>query len=294
MNLLSKKTKHITFSVLDDDENGAINSLPDDMLEEILIRIPAEFLCKNVTLVSKRWRNIIETDIFWIEKGLRDEKFDKKVIQILQEKNKLIPKQLYFNSIFNKNLLKNPYGDLGFKYWSSSKINPKNSQSNYKKTLIDEIKAYKNSSSKNNSVNFKIEPIPIYSEKTINGSEVGCFVTSYTCGMKLQIIELDENFVENIQPKVEIQEFYTARRDCGSEYFLKVFIVNSKFEIIDSFNYDKWMPQWDDGEWKNVTHTFDFKEKFQYIVFYHAGKDTQFWAGNYGSKMTNGSVKIII
>ena len=32
----------------------------------------------------------------------------------------------------------------------------------------------------------------------------------------------------------------------------------------------------------------------RFIRFYHGGKDTQFWAGHYGSKMSGACVKLMI
>lgn len=307
MNLLSKKTKDITFSNLDVDGNGAINSLPDDMLEEILIRIPAEFLCKNVTLVSKRWRNIIETDIFWIEKGLRDEKFDKRVIQILQEKNKLIPKQLYFNCIFNKNLLKNPCGDLGFKYWVELESDHENIENLFKdvnnsKKYIDIYKKnYLNEKFTLQSWYIECEQTGTAKNKQLlkkNKEPYKNFVTSFTLIAKLQVIDvgsfITEGFIEQYDVHLEVKEFYAARMDCGSRYILSVHLVDNDFNMVDNFYFQKRSLIETDGEWRIATHDFVIVKPFRYILFYHAGCDLKFWKGFYGSKMTNSSVRICI
>ena len=53
-----------------------INELPEDLLEEIFINIPAKDLCLKTMRVCKKWRSIIDSDTFWIEKCLRDKKLD--------------------------------------------------------------------------------------------------------------------------------------------------------------------------------------------------------------------------
>ena len=83
-----------------------IQDLPNILLEEIFIRLPGTFLCKSASLVSKRWRNVIQKDIFWIEKSIRDKRLDRRVITYLYEKKALWPKRIYFDSVFNRNLIK--------------------------------------------------------------------------------------------------------------------------------------------------------------------------------------------
>ncbi len=102
-----------------------IQNLPDILLEEILINLPGTFLCKSASLVSKHWRDIIQNEMFWIEKNIRDKRLDRKAISYLNEKNALLPKKIYFNSVFNKNLLKNPCGNDGFMHWMSASQEPR-------------------------------------------------------------------------------------------------------------------------------------------------------------------------
>jgi len=207
-------------------------------------------------------------------------------------------------NVENKNLLENPCGDLDFNRWLSTNILPSDDKDDLKDKIASELQEYEKNLAADpeytdfvdlDIMGYKIENNPVNCQEILNasGSIAQCFATSYSLGKKLQIIKLNEEHIGSIMPKVEIEEFYTSRRDCGSEYYLNVYVINSKFEIIDTFNFNETMPKSGEGEWKNVNHTFDFKEKFQYIIFYHAGKDTSYWDGYYGSKMTNGSVKLI-
>jgi len=279
-------------------EEGPIQYLPDILLEEILILLPATFLCKTVTLISKRWKNIIENDLFWIEKNLRDKRLNRKVINYLNEKNALCPKKLYFNCIFNRNLLKNPSGYHGLANWLNCSQEPRD-----RTNVMDMIQRYKEAQNNMNNAS-RVSNFAVESEQNGAGSFLyntddsgkmfKNFVTSYTKGHKYQIIELDQELMELIKPKIELKENWTERFDCGCQYFLSVLLVDSTFQIVDWFKFEKVREQWSDARWKEVRHVFEVSKPFKYIVYYHAGKDTQFWAGNYGAKMTNGSVRIVI
>ncbi|VDM96030.1 unnamed protein product [Thelazia callipaeda] len=48
-----------------------------------------------------------------------------------------------------------------------------------------------------------------------------------------------------------------------------------------------------DAEWQKIEHTFtNYPKGIRYVFFEHCGKDQQFWAGHYGSKMAKASVVI--
>lgn len=268
----------------------SIDDLPCDIMEEIFLRVPAKDLCKSAVLVSKHWHDLIESEMFWIEKSLFDKLLNREVINILQERGELnLAKRLYFSGFFNRNLLKNPCGFDQFNHWNKVK-----NLNDFKNTIL----SYLNSQNKLTSLNgFEIENPPGngMNDQVITSDNKPCksFVTSYRLGEKYQVIELDEDLISRIKPKIEISENYGARFDCGSRYTLKVFLVDSEFKKRDKYVFEDTMPQWCDAKWKEVKHTFNVDYPVKYVLFYHSGVDTQFWAGNFGSKMTNGSVKVI-
>jgi hypothetical protein len=121
------------------------------------------------------------------------------------------------------------------------------------------------------------------------------FATSYKWTSKMQVIELNNDLItllvaNGLGLKVTVGENYAARFDCGCRYQLRVLLVDDSLKIVDSFECNEKFPQWSDATWKSVRHVFHVKQPFRYIIFTHAGSDTQFWAGFYGSKITNGSV----
>ncbi|XP_070806332.1 F-box only protein 27-like isoform X2 [Pituophis catenifer annectens] len=86
-----------------------------------------------------------------------------------------------------------------------------------------------------------------------------------------------------------------GRQDCGCEYELYVVLLAAnKKRKIDVFEAKPDpIPQWNDASYQKVTHTFRrYGPGVRYILFRHRGKDTQFWAGHYGARVTNSSVII--
>ena len=86
---------------------------------------------------------------------------------------------------------------------------------------------------------------------------------------------------------------YAPRFDCGSRYYLKVYLLDDGYNLVDSYIFEDSFPQWCEAKWKKASHVFDVNKKIRYVIFYHAGCDTQFWAGFYGSKMSSGSIRIL-
>ena len=101
------------------------------------------------------------------------------------------------------------------------------------------------------------------------------FSTSF--GEKMQLIELNEvdaMILNELKPEIEITEYYTARSDCGCEYYLSVFLINEQYELIDSFQHHDKIEEMN-SQWKCVNHIFkwnyNIKTPVRYILFYHCG-----------------------
>ena len=88
-------------------------------LENIFMYIPGHYLCNIQILVSKKWKQIIDTNSFWIKKCCKEKKLNKKLHGILDEY--LVEwkaKDLYFRKLYiTKNLLKNNNGEAIFEHW---------------------------------------------------------------------------------------------------------------------------------------------------------------------------------
>ncbi|GAA6082601.1 F-box only protein 6-like isoform X1 [Tachysurus ichikawai] len=100
--------------------------------------------------------------------------------------------------------------------------------------------------------------------------------------------------MDEIQPDIVISDWYAPRWDCGSEYQIQVELLNHQKRTVQRFETEPvFCPQWNDQKWEEMTYTFkDYGPDVRFIRFKHGGKDTQFWAGHYGIRVTHSSVEI--
>ena len=184
------------------------------------------------------------------------------------------------SNLFGKNLLKNSNAESGFKDWTPTDLVTINSETNVR-DIIDLIKKSKIKSE--NNFNFVIETEQNGAKhllKDDNKSLYKCFSTTYYLGCKYQVIDLDsqgvnEAFFNKYKPNIEVGENYVARNDCGSIYYLNVYLLNSYFQIIKNHTFERTMEQWADLEWQLESHTFEYDDtlkSLRYILFNHGGK----------------------
>ncbi|XP_056305080.1 F-box only protein 6-like isoform X3 [Danio aesculapii] len=117
--------------------------------------------------------------------------------------------------------------------------------------------------------------------------------------LKRQLIDLQKEgynaaFMDHLQPHIKISDWYGPYFNGGCEYQICVELLDQKKEPISTFQPEKVViEQWNDEPWCKMTHVFkDYGPGVRLIRFTHGGKDTQFWAGHYGIRITNSSVEI--
>ncbi|KAL1270711.1 hypothetical protein QQF64_029727 [Cirrhinus molitorella] len=135
--------------------------------------------------------------------------------------------------------------------------------------------------------------------KPIPDTVTRCFVTSYRLCLKQQLIDLNKEgysdaFMDQVQPHIKISDWYTTRWDCGCEYQICVELLDEKKNPIRTFQPEKVIFSFRNNEpWCQMTHVFkNYGPGVRFVRFTHGGKDTQFWAGHYGIRVTNSSVEI--
>ncbi|WAR19001.1 FBX6-like protein [Mya arenaria] len=132
---------------------------------------------------------------------------------------------------------------------------------------------------------------------------VGCWATSYRECAKYQVVDLMaagccKYVLDHVRPAIHVSE-YSARRDCGAVYKMTVVLMPEKTEEFwtastentnTTYSFDDTLLA-GSGDWFQAKYTFkDYPMGIRYVGFYHNGKDTKFWAGNFGAKMTLASV----
>ncbi|XP_068106709.1 F-box only protein 27 isoform X2 [Hyperolius riggenbachi] len=244
-----------------------IEPFPDDILLLILSYVPAEDLMNSCRLVNQRWKELVDSPTVW---RLKCENEGVANIRQVAEMCYDVPWQtVSWGRPFSRNLLRNPCGTEGRKYWR----------------LQD------------GGDGWVIES----NHSPLEGAESQtCFVTSYFWCIKRQYIDLLqeglwEHFLDVHQPVICISDWYAGRRDCACIYEIEVqLLAADKKTVIQEFSKrPDPIPRWNDAKYRQITHEFrNYGPGVRYVVFMHKGKDIQFWKGWYGVRVTNSSVTL--
>ncbi|XP_066493986.1 F-box only protein 2 isoform X2 [Tiliqua scincoides] len=246
-----------------------MESLSEPLLIRILASIPAVELVLVCRLVCSQWKNLIDGAALWLLKcqqdGFAGEDAEEEGAENWQT--------LYFLNQRKRNLIKNPSGEEGLDYW----VNVENGGDGW-----------------------KIEDLPGDFGKEFPTDEVQkYFVSSFEWCRKAQVIDLRaegywEELMDTTQPKIVVKDWYAARCDAGCLYDLSVTLMSESEDVVAEYTSDTVaVPQDNEGEWTEVTHTFtDYGPGVRFIRFEHGGQDTVFWKGWYGARVTHSQVTI--
>nr|XP_060615147.1 uncharacterized protein LOC132764987 [Anolis sagrei ordinatus] len=245
-----------------------VGDLPEDVLIEILIRIPARELIRNCRLVCLLWRDLVDLPSLWKRKcqrgGYRARNPDKPPPDW---------KIHYFLCSLERNLIKNPCAEDGFSCWRKDE---------------------------NGGDEWKIEALPGDHGHGFPHPHVQkYFVTSFDSCIKSQMITLKkegywDQLMDQVKPDIVVEDWFAARYDCGCRYQLCVQLLSADYIVLQEFcPEDVVIEQWSDAEWRQASHTFhDYPPGVRHVLFRHGGCDTQFWAGWYGVRVTNSRLSI--
>jgi hypothetical protein len=238
------------------------NVLPNEIMEKVFQLLEVKDLLQCATPVCRRWYSLASDPYLWHQRCLREGKCSTSLTE--PEKGW---KYFYFTSYSGRNLITNPCGDDRLQGWH----------------IIE-----------NGGDGWEIENKGAECPATV---AMGCqcnFVTSYEWCRKAQVIDLKRYGFSETQldscPPIEVSEWFCARWDCGSDFQLHVKLFDGQRQMIDEWNVSELAPIEVFKEWK---HTFtNYRQGVRYVEFEDAGKDTNWWAGHYGAKMTAASVII--
>ncbi|VFV46654.1 f-box only protein 6-like [Lynx pardinus] len=247
---------------------GNINELPENILLELFTHVPARQLLLRCRLVCSLWRDLIDLVTLWKRKCLREgfitEDWDQPVADW---------KIFYFLRSLHRNLLHNPCAEEDMASWQ-----------------IDS----------NGGDRWKVESLPGDHGTDFPDSRVKkYFVTSFGMCLKSQLVDLKaegygEELLDTFRPDIVVKDWFAARADCGCTYHIRVQLASADYIVLASFEPPPvTIDQWNNAKWTEVSYTFsDYPPGVRHILFQHGGKDTQFWAGWYGPRVTNSSIVI--
>ena len=254
-----------------------VTSLPTEVVFHIFSFVSGYDLIHNCEIVSKKWRSIINDPYLWQLKISLNGVHSSRLFDL---DLKIDWPKFYMKVISRDNFL------INF-------------DQNHKLSLIPW------SIIKNGGNGWSIEDGCIKDEEEQlikeNGGSQNNYVTSYSDCSRRQIINLvgvgiDPEILDKLQPTIEVSEWYAARWDCGSTYWVRVSLLDNKQKKITEHSYTDTTAQWVGGQkgWCRFSHKFSaYGPGVRYVEFWDKGKDTQFWAGHYGSKMAAAVIKIV-
>ncbi len=119
----------------------------------------------------------------------------------------------------------------------------------------------------------------------------GWFITSYSTAVKHQVIDLLAHGYDaatlDAAPVITVSEDYVgiAPKNYQDIYFINIELRDAGGNKIDDFSSGDLICS---NNIQTVTHSFSgYGEGVRYVFVEHGGKDVEFWAGHYGSKMGN-------
>ncbi|XP_053328340.1 F-box only protein 27 isoform X1 [Spea bombifrons] len=246
-----------------------LEPLPDDLLLLILSYLPPRELAAPCRAVSRRWKRLVDSPFLWRLKCERECRAD--VLEASRTCTSFPWPRVCLKKPFTRNLLRNPFGAEGLRHWEVT----------------------------HGGDGWTVED----NRSPLDGAESQkCFVTSYFWCVKTQLVDLLESglwghYLDVHQPPICISDWYGSRADCGCVYQMKVELLaadrQTAIKVFES-NPEP-IPQWNDQSYAQVSYVFqNYGPGVRFVRFSHRGKDTQFWKGWYGARITNSSVTVRI
>lgn len=273
--------------------------LPYGVATRVLDYVPLRQLVRVCMLVSRSWYQFLQDTVFWTNRMEHAGNFNSKLNLIA---NHIEWPKLCLYSIDEPNWIKsfNTKGELCFEpFWKTSS------------TLWEMFKTER----RTNKIRWDRgggdkwtteEWIKKDNEKDQevlkeNGGSCQNYVTSYGWCCRQQVVEfasvgLGSKVMDEVRPSIAVSEWFCARWDCGSKFYIRVELLDKNNKVINFFETSEATDQWQGGElgWRKVQHVFsDYGKGVRFLRFADAGIDSKFWAGHFGSKMAAAKAQVI-
>ena len=127
--------------------------------------------------------------------------------------------------------------------------------------------------------------IPVSSDITTN------FVSSFVWCRMAQVVPLHRVVTDPSRVRLEVSARYMARTDCPSVFYLEAILIDSQQRRVHSMA----TPMLDAPQdyWERATLILEPSPGAHSLVMIVTGKDSRFWQGTFGSKVTDCSVRVL-
>ncbi|GAB5574553.1 F-box only protein 6 isoform X1 [Prionailurus iriomotensis] len=269
----------------------SINELPENILLEVFTHVPARQLLLRCRLVCSLWRDLIDLVTLWKRKCLREGFITEDGDQPVADW-----KIFYFLHSLHRNLLRNPCAEEDMASWQIDS----NGGDRWKVESLpgDHGTDFPDSRVKKYFVTsfgeYEFTKVP-----SLGPLDWGHMPPRHRMCLKSQLVDLKaegygEELLDTFRPDIVVKDWFAARADCGCTYHIRVQLASADYIVLASFEPPPvTIDQWNNAKWTEVSYTFsDYPPGVRHILFQHGGKDTQFWAGWYGPRVTNSSIVI--
>lgn len=275
--------------------------LPPELVLLIFEFVPLPDVVRSCREVCKGWKQFFDDPQFWQLRMMQAGNFDRRLASI-----PIVNwPQLCVSSVDRPNLLKNFVGgELSLDPWKISYY----SWDHFSKWSEEREDLYTgphgwNHSYRGGGDRWSIEEmITSESPALLKENEGSCknYVTSYEWCCREQVVDLVKcgfvpQILDELQPTIEVSEWFCARYDCGSIFGIQVNLLSADYESLQKFEFSETIAQPPSWQlcWKRLEHKFEnYGPGVRYVRFADAGKDTRWWAGHYGSKMAAAWVRV--
>lgn len=276
-------------------------SLPYEVVAEIFLCVPPDHIITVCRHVSKTWKSFVDDPLFWQFRLRKCRNFSPKLMEIPPDK--IHWPKLYLSTAWGPNLIKSvdsSSGEFSLTPWriSYDSWEDFSHKKVTRKMLVAQPQPETPSWRGGNKWSIEsqvIKPEDPHFEQILkeNGNSSKNYVTSYIWCCRHQVIELSQcgfsdSVMDIVQPLISFSEWYAARWDCGSIFCIRVDLLDSKMQVVASYEDSVTTDQWQGGElgWRRVEGEFkNYGPGVRFVRFADGGKDTKWWDGHYGSKM---------
>lgn len=117
------------------------------------------------------------------------------------------------------------------------------------------------------------------------------FVSSFHWASMAQVVPLGRFLARPESAALEVSARYMGRTDCPSVFCLEAALYSNCF--IELAHFSSGVLRAPADFWEPAKHVFAPKSGAAYLVVAVRGKDERFWQGNFGSKVTDISVRVL-
>lgn len=130
------------------------------------------------------------------------------------------------------------------------------------------------------------------SEIPVNATTKTNFVSSYEPCIMEQTLDLSKVFhTLPVDRVLEVSARYMRRSDCRAKFSLKAVLLDGQQRVINQKSTPAIEPPPD--YWERAELLFSTTSNTRYLSVIVMGQDAQYWRGNYGSKVTEISVRLL-